>query len=504
MTPREAELTQQLEECLSALTALQRENQLLRQKVDSLVRRVFGSSSEKLDPGQLQLLALTEAPAAPEPASPPPSPPRPAPRPRQPKAPRLPDNLPVVEEVLDPEPVKAQPQDWRLIGQEVSEQLDYEPGRFLKRRLVRRKYVHRTEPDTVPLIVPLPDCLLERGLAAPGLLAHILVSKYCDHLPLYRLEQIFAQRHGLNLPRQTLARWVELAADWLRPIYEHIKTGVLADGYVQIDETPVDYLEPGHGKTKQGYLWTGCRPGGDVFYCWHTSRAAACLEAILPASFKGIIQCDGYSGYRAFANGRSGAITLAGCWAHVRRKFYEAREQSPRSSAWLLRQIQHLYRIESALRDQQAGPNLRQAVRAHQSRPIVERLERALTRLKKSGRFLPQSLLGSAIDYALGQGPTLRVYLGDGRVEIDNNLVENAIRPTAVGKKNWLFVGEAGAGERGAIIYTVIESCRRRGQDPYAYLRDVLTRLPRMTNHQIPEVAPAAWGKARRSLQPAS
>ena len=160
----------------------------------------------------------------------------------------------------------------------------------------------------------------------------------------------------------------------------------------------------------------------------------------------------------------------------------------------------NLYRVEARLREHRAGPDLRAAVRAHESRPIVERLERAFIRLKSSGRFLPQSLLGVAMDYALGQWQTLTVFLADGRVEIDNNLVENAIRPTALGKKNWLFMGDADAGERGAIIYSVIESCRRRQIDPYAYLKDVLTRLPNMTNHQIPEVTPAAWAKAH--LQP--
>src|SRR5437899_423679 len=446
MTAREAELTQQLAQSQQALAAALRENQLLRQKVDLLVRRVFGSSSEKLDAAQLQLLQLSEAPTVAEPLPVAPSQAPRTPRTRPPKAPRLPDNLPVVEEVIDPEPVKAQPENWRQIGQEVSEQLDYEPGRFLKRRTVRRTYVHRTELDSAPVTAALPPCLQERGLAAPGLLAHILVSKYCDHLPLYRQEQIFQQRHGLNLPRQTLARWVELAADWLKPIYEHIRTGVLAGGYVQIDETPIEYLEPGNGKTKQGYLWTTNRPGGDVFYSWHTSRAAQCLDAIVAVDFKGTIQCDGYSGYRSFANSRKGTITLTGCWAHVRRGFYEAREQAPRVSGWILRQIQNLYRIESMLRDKQAGPALRQAVRAHQSRPIVRRLERALVRLKARSQFLPKSLMGQAIDYALGQWPTLQVYLSDGRIELDNNLVENAIRPTAIGKKNWLFVGIADAG----------------------------------------------------------
>ena len=501
MTARETELTQQLAQSQEALAVALRENQLLRQRVDLLVRRSFGSSSEKLAPAQLELLALPEAAAAPNPAPVPPSQPPRAPRSRQPKAPRLPDNLPVVEEILDPEPVKAQPEQWRQIGQEVTERLDYEPGRFLKRRTVRRTYVHRTEPDLAPVTAPLPPCLQERGLAAPGLMTHVLVTKYCDHVPLYRLEQIFARRHGVNLPRQTLARWVEVAAEWLKPIYEHIRTGVLAGGYVQMDETPVNYLEPGNGKTKKGYFWTGCRPGGDVFFWWDTSRAAEVLEGLIPVDFKGTVQCDGYGAYPSFAKGRQGAITLAACWAHSRRALYEARPEAPKTCGWLLKQIQNLYRIESVLRDQKAGPALREAVRAHQSRPIVERIGAALTRLKARGRFLPKSLMGEAIDYALGQWPGLQVYLGNGRIEVDNNGVENSIRPTAIGKKNWLFIGEAGAGQRSAIVYTIIESCRRRGIDPYAYLLDVLTRLPHMTNRQIAEITPEAWQKAHRKAK---
>ncbi len=486
----------QLQQCQQALLESRRENALLRQKIDLLVKRVFGSSSEQLNPAQLELLMGVPESSAVHLTTVPPEKEH-SPRPTKKRVLRLPESLPVVEEVIDPEPVKAQPEAWRCIGQEVSEQLDYEPGRFLKRRVVRRKYVHRTNPDYAPIIAALPERLLDRSLPAPGLLAHIVVGKYCDHLPLYRQEQIYQQRHGVNLPRQSLTRWVELAAQWLKPIYEQIRTGVMGGGYVQVDETPVDYLEPGNGKTRQGYLWTCSRPGGDVFYRWETSRAAVCLNNIIPVSFTGTVQCDGFSAYRSFANRRNGTIALAGCWAHVRRKFFEALEQSPKTGGWILRQIQHLYRVEARLREQQAGPKLRDAVRAHQSKPIVQRIQRALIRLKSNGRNLPQSLLGIAIDYALGQWPTLEVYLSDGRVEIDNNLVENAIRPTALGKKNWLFVGEAEAGERAAILYTLIESCRRRGIDPYAYLKDVLTRLPNMTNHQIHEVTPAAWAKAR-------
>lgn len=485
----------------AALRTLQTENKLLRQKVDALARRIFGASSEALDPAQLQLLlSMPELSVKPIETSSAVPVQRQKPKVAERKV-RIPENLPVVEEVIDPAPVKAQPENWRCIGQEITEQLDYEPGRFLRRRTVRRKFVHRTEADLAPVVAPLPERLLERGIAAPGLLAQVIVGKYCDHLPLYRQEQIFAQRHKINLPRQTLSRWMELAVDWLKPIYEAIRTGVMAGGYVQVDETPINYLEPGNGKTRQGYLWTGNRPGGDVFFHWATNRAAACLGDIVPAKFTGTIQCDGYAAYRAFATERKGAVALAGCWAHVRRKFFEALESAPRAAGWIMRQLQHLYAIESRLREAQAGPKLRQAVRAAQSRPIVQRLERALLRLKSSGKHLPQSPLGTAIDYALGQWTTLQGFLTDGRIEIDNNLVENAIRPTAIGKKNWLFIGEADAGDRSAILYTLVENCRRRSIDPYAYLRDVLTRLPHMTNWQIPEVIPSAWDKARSQLQ---
>jgi transposase len=412
----------------------------------------------------------------------------------------------VIEEVLDPAPVQTCPQAWRCIGEEVSEQLDYEPARFWRRRLIRRKYVRRGEVDALPVIAPLPESLQERCLAAPGLLAQILIAKYCDHLPLYRQEQIYRTRHGVELPRQSMARWVGLAADWLRPIYETMRTGVLAGGYVQVDETPIRYLDPGHGKTRQGYLWAYSRPGGDVLFDWQTSRAAACLDNVITADFTGTLQCDGYSAYPAFAERRAGKVTLAGCWAHARRKFHEAIEQAPRTTGWIIRQIAHLYRVESDLRGKRAGPRLRATVRAHQSRPVIARLRRSLIALKLSRRYLPQSLMGQAIDYTLSQWPALGIYLEDGRIEIDNNLVENAIRPTAIGKKNWLFIGEAAAGQRGAILYTLIESCRRRGLDPHAYLRDVLTRLPAMTNWQIKDITPEAWAKSRQrpTLQAAS
>ena len=365
--------------------------------------------------------------------------------------------------------------------------------------------ISKTEPEKAPVTAPLPPTLQERCIATPALLAQMAVLKFCDHVPLYRQEQILARRDSINLPRQTLARWVELISEWLRPIHQQIKTGVMAGGYVQLDEIPINYLEPGAGRTLKGYLWTGSRPGGDVFFDWHASRAGECLDTVVPVDFQGTVQCDGYDGYNRLARRSGKEIKLAYCWAHVRRKFNEAIEGAPKTAGWLIKQIQLLYRIESRLREQKAGPALRQAVRASQSRPVVKRIKRACTLLVQSKRFLPQDAISRAMAYAMAQMPglDLEVYLEDGRIEIDNNLVENAIRPTALGKKNWLFIGEAQAGDRSAIIYTVIESCRRRSFDPYAYLKDVLTRLPRMTIQQLPEILPAVWGKPQ-PLQKAS
>jgi transposase len=514
MTPHEAELLQQqlqekdrqlalrdqeLQQMRGELERANQEIKLLREKIDALVRRLFGAKSEKLDPEQLLLLLQGfDLPGkAPEPVAAEAPRRSTAPSPPRERAARLPEHLPVIEEVIVPEAVKAAPEQWRRIGEEVTEKLDYEPAQFRRLRTVRPKYVQRAVVDATPVIAPLPASLLERSIVAPGLLAQIVTAKYCDHLPLYRQESIYWTRHQVWLPRQTLAEWIGLAADWLKPIYELIRCEVFEEGYVQIDETPIRYLSPGHGRTKLGYLWVCKQPQGDVVFHWATSRAASCLEKIIPGNFSGKIQCDGYEAYDCFAKERAEKIVLAGCLAHVRRKFYDARETAPKVCGWVLKHMQNLYELEEKLRKSRAGPKLREAERASLSRPVLQRLHRALLKLKDKHRYLPQSLMGKAINYALNQWPSLLVFLEDGRLEIDNNLVENAIRPTAVGKKNWLFVGEADAGERGAIIYTVIEACRRRGINPFEYLRDVFARLPSMTNWQVKEITPEAWLKAR-------
>lgn len=493
------------------LKALRMENELLRQKLDKMARRLFGRKSEELSPDQLQLLfqeLLTPGPAegkelGPEAIETPPPRPAKAPaRQNKERSPRLPEHLPVVEEIIVPEPVKACPEAWRQIGEEVTERLDFEPARFLCRRTVRPKYVRRGDHDSAPIVAALPPCILERSIATPALVAQILVAKYCDHLPLYRQQAIYRTRHGVELSRQTMAEWIGVAAEWLRLIYEGITREVTSGSYLQVDETPIRFLAPGEGKTKLGYFWACNRPGTGVVFHWHTSRAAACLETIIPVSFTGTIQCDGYTAYDAFQRSRGAAIELAGCWAHLRRGFVEALPHAPREAGLVLHLLQSLYRTEAKLRQTRAGPKLRALTRNLESRPIVQRLQAILSHWRRRRLFLPKSLLGRAITYALNQWPSLELYLEKGEIEIDTNLVENAIRPTAVGKKNWLFIGEAAAGHRSALIFTIVASCRQHGIDPFEYLRSVLGKLPSATTSDIAALTPAAWAR-QRAIAPA-
>lgn len=496
-------LQQQVSLLSEALQAARIENALLRQKLDALCRRFFGKQSEQLNDAQLELLlsgltaeAVVEVPALKSASSTPRSKDNPS------RRIRTPENLEVVREVIEPEVVRAQPQSFKRIGQETSRRLDYQPGKFRWLETVRPKYVRTGDPWQPPVIAPAPARVSEHCLATPALLARLLVGKFCDHLPYYRQEQMFLERHGVFIARQQMVQWTEQAVRLIGGITRVLKDQVRKSPYVQVDETPVEFLEPGHGQTRQGYLWTALVPDQCVLYQWHASRAADCLEALLGKDFAGRLQCDGYSAYPAFAKNKK-QVQLLGCWAHARRGFFEAREQAPGVAGWILNQIGWLYRWEEELRQNRAGPDLRQALRASHSLMVVRRLHRALTRLQS--RYLPQSLMGQAISYALNQWPALERCFVHGTAQIDNNLVENAIRPTALGKKNWLFFGSEEAGERSAEIYTLIANCRMHGVEPYAYLKDILERLPRATNQTVAELTPLAWKKAReKSLQQAA
>jgi len=493
------ELREQVAVLQEALEQSRRENTILRQKLDALARRFFGKKSEQLNAAQLELLlsGLTKDGVELTDEEEPPARPAP-PRPRtNTRRIRTPEHLEVVREVIEPDLVKAEPDQWKRIGQEVSRQLDYQPGKFFWQETVRPKYVRRDQRVLPPVIAPAPERVAEHSLAAPGLLAQLLVSKYCDHLPFYRQEQIFWRRHGVFIARQQMVQWTAQSVRLLSGISDCLKRELQESPYVQVDETPVRYQDPNlRGSCGQGYLWTGLVPGRCVVYEWHASRAARCLDSLLGEDFAGKLQCDGYSAYPAFAKSKS-AVELLGCWAHARRNFFEAQDQAPRVAGWFLKQIGLLYHWEEELRRSRAGPVLRQVRRRSHHRMVIERLHRALKKLQP--RHLPQSLMGQAIGYTLNQWPLLERFLDHGEVEIDNNLVENAIRPTALGKKNWLFFGSEEAGQRSAVMYTLIENCRLHEVEPYAYLKDVLEQLPRCTNQNVGQLTPLHWKQARQT-----
>jgi transposase len=491
--PNELGTLQELVSTLQgALSAAQTENKLLRQKLELFLKRYFGGTkNEGLDPKQLELLlAGLAAMTAPAPVAQQPAPARstaPAKAVRQP----LPAHLETERVVLEPAEVQQQPEGWRKLGEEVTEELDWKPARFIKRLYIRPKYANAERI----VIAPLPARLIEKGLPGAALLAQVLISKYEDHLPLYRQAKIYDQRHGVKLSRQTMGGWVAVAADWLSPVYREMKAGLLAGSYLQADETPIRYLDPDvKGKSQQGWLWTYSQPQGDVVFDWNVSRSREGPRAFLK-DFRGQLQTDGYGVYESLARERGGDLTLIGCWAHVRRGFHEALGEG-RAVAWIMGQIGQLYAVEQALREHRAGPDLRAAVRAWQSQPVLLRLRRALEIIRR--RVLPKSLLGQAIDYTLSRWEALTRYVADGRLEIDNNLCENAIRPTAIGKKNFLFIGHPEAGQRSAVIYSVLGSCRRLGINPAEYLQDIFERLPKAKTSEVKSLTPAAWLKAKR------
>jgi hypothetical protein len=304
---------------------------------------------------------------------------------------------------------------------------------------------------------------------------------------------MFRQQFGVELSRKTMGSWVEQAAELLKPVYRTIREDLLRGDYLQADETPIRYLDPDvKGKSQQGYLWTYSRPSGDVLFEWRVSRSRAGPQEFLK-NFRGKLQTDGYSAYESLAKERTDLI-LVGCWAHVRRGFHEALAET-KLAAWFMRQIGQLYVVEKKLREQKSGPALREAMRVWHSEPILTRLHRAMELARR--RTLPQGLLGQAINYTLKRWEALTQFVEDGTLEIDNNLIENAIRPSALGKKNFLFFGHPDAGERSAVIYTLLGSCRRHGINPFEYLKDLFTRLPAAKITQIKEFTPAGWARAQ-------
>jgi transposase len=375
----------------------------------------------------------------------------------------------------------------RRIGEEVTEETDFIPATLIRRRTVRPKYACRCGEAKV-VIAPLPPRLIPQSTLGLGLAVHILLTRYDDHLSFYRLEQQFWERHGVTIPRSQMVQWVEHLAGWLRPIYDAMWRDVLASGYVQVDETPVRVLDPDvKGRAPRGYLWFYAAPGGDVLLEFDRHRSLAPLQQRLQG-FTGTIQTDAYAVYQALASQQPG-LTRIGCLAHVRRRFYAALKEDLPDAVWFIAQIGSLYRIEDEARDQSAAA--RQVLRQQRAPAIWAALKAKAAALQPI--VLPKSTMGKAISYFLDEYDALIGHLRDGRFEIDNNLIENDIRPTAVGRKRWLFIGHPHAGWRSAVIYSVLVSCRRRGINPETYLTDVLRRLPSLKITDIDALLPAHW-----------
>ena len=374
------------------------------------------------------------------------------------------------------------------IGCEKSERFEYVPAKVIRHEILRPKLACPCGQGAVS-IAPLPPQVIEQGHAGASLVAHVILSKYDDHLPLYRQQQQFS-RLGVNFARQTMCDWVEKGADWLAAIVREMKAQLLAGDYLQADETPVKVMDPEvKGKCATGYLWVAGVPGGDVVFEFHPGRGREYARALI-GGFQGYLQRDGYSAYGSLTQPQSGVMPV-GCWGHARRKFVEAVELESPEAVDIVTELRRLYLIERHARDECLRPEQRWKLRQELAVPILAALQPRLEGMRE--KHLPQSPMGKAIRYVLNEWVPLTRYLEDGRLEIDNNLTENAIRPSAVGKKNWLFIGHPEAGWRSAVIYSVIVSCRRRGIDPWEYLRDVLQRLPAMKQSEIPSVLPGCW-----------
>jgi transposase len=478
------------------LLSREREVEHLKLLLAKLHRMQFGRKSEKLQ-RQIEQLELrleeleangSEKEATPEPTFPPASA-----TPTAVKATRraLPEHLPRETRRHEPkETICPQCQgELRKLGEDVAEVLEYVPASFRAIRHVRPK-LSCSKCDFI-VQAEAPSRPIERGLAGPGLLAHVLVSKYCDHQPLYRQSEIYA-RQGVELERSTMADWVGGCSRLLEPLLEGLRRYVTAAGKLHADDTPVPVLAPGQGKTKTGRLWTYVRddrPAGDsaapaVWFAYSPDRKGEHPAQHLE-KFRGTLQADAYAGFNQLYE--DGRIQPAACWAHVRRHFYDLEQaHSSPVAREALQRIGALYGIEEPIRGR--PPDERRAVRQAQAKPLLDSLRQWLeATLSKLSR---KSETTVAIRYALSRWDALLHYIEDGHIELDNNAAERSLRGVALGRKNYLFAGSDRGGERAAAIYSLIGSAKLNGLDPEAYLRQVLTRIADHPINRIEELLP--------------
>ena len=473
------------------LSTSQREIASLRHQLDVLCQRLFGKTSERVDPRQLQL-ALEQLANESGPVTQPvemdsgDTPIRAHAR-RRPSGRRpLPGHLPrrrVEIDVAEADKHCVCGHAKTRIGASVSEKLEYEPASFVVIETARAKYAC---PHCHAGVVeaPAPPQAVEKSLAGEGLLAHLVVSKYVDHLPLYRLEGIFA-REGIDVARTTLCGWVADVATALAPIGEQLRREIVAATYLQTDDTSVTVLGEDQGSFK-GRLWTYLDPlGGQVVFDATTTHERDGPATFL-AAFRGALQADAYTGYDALY--QSGQVREIGCWAHARRRFVEAFLLDG-SAALMVALIQQLYQVErtAAQLEVDARRDLRQA----QSLPLLARIDTERQALART--VLPKSPMGDAVRYLTNQWVALQRFVEDGRLAVDNNRAENQLRVVAVGRKNWLFAGSFEGARRAALLYSLVQSCKLADVPPFVYLKDVLLRLATHPQRLIAQLTPKGW-----------
>jgi len=396
----------------------------------------------------------------------------------------LPAHLPRREIIIEPE---ESTEGLSKIGEEITEELDYEPGTLFVNRYIRPKYAKGKSEGVI--IGDLPSRPIDKGIPGPGLLSHIFIGKFVDHLPLYRQRQQF-KRQGVDLSASTLDNWITSGYDLLFPLYELQRERIVKKEYLMADETPIQVLDKiKKGKTHRGYFWVYHDSiGKEILFDYQDNRSRAGPFGILK-DFSGFLQTDGYNVYDEIGQWES--ITLLGCMAHARRYFDKSLPNDKKRSEDMLIQIQGLYKIEAFARDNHFSHEERYNLRQEESVPILDEMKAWLD--TEALQVLPKSTLGKAIGYMLGRWKYLKRYVEDGRFEIDNNLIENAIRPVALGRKNYLFAGSHNGARRSALIYTLVANAKLQGLEPFAYMRDVISRIADYPYKKLADLLPVNW-----------
>ena len=463
------------------------EIELLKQQLSELRRMIFGAKRERfiaVDSNQTALFDIPSGQPKPEekeqisytrnkPVSK-----------KQPLRLELASHLPRKEEIIEPDNL---PEGAKKIGEAVTEVLEYEPASIYVRKIIRPKYiVSSTDEQTTIAIAQLPALPIPRGNAGAGILAHMLVGKFVDHLPFYRQKQMF-KRQGVVIAESTLNGWFNATTTLLEPLYETLKKQVLSAGYLMADETPLPVLTKDKpGATHKGYHWVYYNPVNKlVFFDYQKTRSREGPDNILK-SFSGYLQTDGYGAYTHFEN-RKG-ITLLSCMAHARRKFEHAKENDPQLAKEALLLFQKLYTVERKAKESQMDFEQIKALRQAEAVPVLNEMEAWLK--EHLYQVLPKSAIGEAVAYTLKLWPRLKRYVQDGRFQIDNNLIENSIRPVALGRKNYLFAGSHHGAQQAAIVYSLLATCKINEVEPFGWLKHVLDIIPVYPANQLHKLLP--------------